>query len=497
MRTCIGLDVGTSGCKAAVLDMGGHILGSARRDYHFAFPQKGWVELDPNTVRQKVWETLREIAPAARGAEYLAVSSIGEAMVLLDGADNVLCNGITYLDERGPETMEQIDRVMGYERLQKVTGLPRRVFFSLNRWLWLAEHRPDVLERTKKAFLFGDYITWLLSGERLIDPSTASKTYLLDRRTRQWSPDIAKAFQVPIERFPRVVPTGTVAGKIRPGAAAELGLDPDLKIVVGVHDQSAATLGSGCIRPGDMSAGEGSSESLNLVISQQDVTERFLRQDFHLEPYVLPGTYLVPVGQHTHGTSLRWFVQQLGADFGDAPLPEGGSLFDQAERNCAADAGELYCLPYLTRANQMDSANHSLGMFVGLELSTTRAQMYRALLEGLCFETRRCLEVLGEYGLRPDSILAAGGCTRSDLYMQIKADVLGQDIRVLRHADAGIMAMGMICAVASGCFRDYGEAAEVFVHADRAFSPKADYTGKYRRYLQIHEAARALYARRD
>ena len=509
MNTYIGLDVGTSGCKASVVDELGHVLVTARREYHFECPGKGRVELNPDTVWNCAKETLKEIAAAGYDVRLLSVSSIGESMVMVDGQDRVLRNGIVYLDERGPETVDLIRSRMGEERMQRITGLPLRVFFSLNRYLWLREHEPEIVEQTEHYFLFGDYITYMLTGERMIDPSTASKTLMLDVMKLDWSKEIGDAFDVPLERFSKVVPTGTIAGSIRPSLAEETGLPKTLRVVVGCHDQCAATLGAGGVEPGNLAAGEGSTESLNLVVSRERITERFFERNICLEPYIQPGSYMVPVGQHVHGTSIRWFVKQFGADFGTTAMQkesvqpdmapcrnteaESRSVYEIANENCAADSGEVFFLPYLTRANLMDAENTSLGVFLGLEVGTGRAQMYRALLEGLCFETKLCFDILDETGFPINRIVAAGGCSKSELFMQMKADVLQRPVYILENADAGIAALAMICAVANGVYRDYTEAAKAFVRTKRAYEPQRDYSEKYAKYRTILTAVKALY----
>lgn len=496
MAEYIGLDVGTSGCKAAVVDECGNVLASARREYRFSHSGKGRVELDPREVWGCAKETLREIAASGYHVRMLAVSSIGESVVMLDEHENVLRNGIVYLDERGPETMDWIRERIGEDRLQHITGLPIRVFFSLNRYLWLREHEPETVARTKRQFLFGDYITYMLTGERMIDPSTASKTYMLDAMALDWSPEICGAFEIPLEQFPNVTPTGTVAGKIRPSLAEETGLPKELQVVVGCHDQCAATLGAGGVAEGDIAAGEGSTESLNLVVNKDKITEKFYERKICLEPYIQPGQYVVPVGQHVHGTSIRWFVNEFGADFGKGT--DGAAqknIFELANENCAQECGEVFFIPYLARANLLDPKSRALGVFLGLEVGTDRAQMYRALLEGLCFETKLCFDVLDATGFPIHKIVATGGCSKSELLMQMKADVLGRPVHILENADAGISALAMICAVADGAYRDYAQAAKVFVRTKRAYVPQRDYSEKYRKYRIILDAAKELYTK--
>ena len=495
----IGLDVGSSGCKAAVLDRDGNILIEKRREYGFEYPSKGRVELNPVTVWSCVKEVLTDIAQEKCDCEIrmIAVSSIGEAMVMVDENDKVLYNGIMYLDERGPETVRQVDEAVGVDKMHRITGLPPRMFYSLNRILWMQKNEPQILEKTAHYFLFEDYITYMLSGKRLVSQSTASKTWMMDVKKLEWSEKIGKIFRVPLERFSKIVQIGTIAGNIRTELAKETGLPETVQVIVGCHDQCAATLGSGCVAGGDVAAGEGSTESLNLVVNREKLTDDFWNLDVCLEPYIVPGTYMVPVGQHTHGTSLRWFANQFAKDLKGMQTPTK-SVYDMLNEICAPDAGEVFFLPYLTRANLMDGANRSLGVFLGMEVGTTREILYRALLEGVSFETRLCLDILKSSNLPVERMVAAGGCSKSELLMQMKADVLGCDVAILKNADAGISALAMICAVADGVYSSYEEAAEQFIGITRKYCMREKlhdvYSVKYEKYKIIRETMKKLYA---
>lgn len=494
----IGLDVGTSGCKAAVFDEKGNILAEKRREYSLEYPAKGRVELNPVMVWKYVKEVLSDIGQERCDCEYrmIAVSSIGESMVMVDEEDNVLYNGILYLDERGAETVKRVDEVIGLDEMHRITGLPPRMFYSLNRILWMQEHESQILKKTMHYFLFEDYITYMLSGKRMVSQSTASKTWMMDVNGLKWSDEIGKAFHIPLERFSKIVQIGTIAGKIRTELARETGLSEEIRIVVGCHDQCAATLGAGCMKEGDVAAGEGSTESLNLVIDKNKLTDDFWDLDVCLEPYIVPGTYLVPVGQHTHGTSLRWFVNQFAKDL-ESIQTLSKNAYDMLNETCAEDAGEVFFLPYLTRANFMDPENRSLGVFLGVEVGTTREILYRALLEGVSFETRFCLEIMKSYNLPVKRMVAAGGCSKSEVLMQLKADILGCDVSILKNADAGISALAMICTVADGIYSGYKEAAEYFVNIAKKYSLRDGlhiiYDEKYRKYKIIRETMKQLY----
>ena len=485
----IGLDVGTSGCKAAAVDEKGTILALSRREYGFESPEPGTVELNPETVRRAVFEVLKELAAAGLDYRMLSVSSIGEAAVMTDQEDKPLRNGITYLDQRGKETCDEILNQIDGKHLYRLTGVPLNPMYTLNRHLWLQKHQPELVERTAHYFLFGDYITYILTGEKVIDQSSASRTMLFDVRKNDWSEEIGKKFKVPVDKFSRVEQTGTVVGTLCRKAAEETGLPQRLKVVLGCHDQCSALLGAGAVSPGDAMAGEGSTESINLIVDKKDFGSALYEKQLCFEPFVRPGQFLIPVGQLAHGTSIRWFLENVGADFGIGD----GDVYERAGAGCAPEAGNVYFLPYLSRVKSMDASNRALGAFLGLEVGVGKAQMYRAVLEGLCFESRRSMDVLKQAGFPVKKITASGGCSKSSLFMQMKADVLEETIWILENPDAGVKGLAMICCIADGIFRDYEEASAVFVKTTGKYEPKKDYQKRYQTYCVMSEAMKALY----
>lgn len=489
----IGLDVGTSGCKAAVVSEAGAVLAEGRGEYALEFPQPGWVELDPRAVWAAVRAALRGVAPAAQGARALAVSSIGESLILLDESDRPLINPMVYLDGRAAEATDEVRARFDPEALHRITGVPLNQMYSLCKLLWIKTHRPDALERARKIFLFGDYLTYLLTGERAVDPATASRTMLFDVDALCWSREVFSRFGLPLEPFSKVVPTGRVAGRIRPEAAAECGLPAGLKVVVGAHDQVAAMLGSGVLEPGDLLMGEGSTESLNLVVSSDRIRRELLfRREIALEPFAEPGRFMVPIGQLSHGTSIKWFVDAHRQVY-EAAAAGAPSIYAAADSLCAADSGNLYFLPYLSGVNCMDALSRAPASFIGVGCDTTVHSMYRAVLEGLAFETRSNLRLFDEAGVPVGRIVASGGGAKSSLFMQIKADVIGRPISRLGEADAGVTGLAMVCARALGDIADYADAAGAFVRTRDRIEPARDCEKRYQEYLRLSNALKALF----
>lgn len=488
----IGIDVGTSGCKASVMEPDGTVVATARREYAFVVPRPGWAELDPAAIWRAVVETLADLAPAAAGARSLAVSSIGEAMVLTDGGDRVLHNAITYVDSRSEETLAEIEALLPARELHAISGVPLNQMYSLNKILWFRRHRPEILGKTRKAFLFVDYLGYLLTGERLVDAASASRTMLLDARSLTWSYRLLKLFGVDRDWFSPIAQPGARVGTLLPAVSRETGLPAGMTVTLGCHDHPCGTLGSGTVKVGDIFLGVGSSESLSLVIPPEGITDTLLDNKLAFEPF-FDGQYFISAGQLTHGTSIRWFVELFRRELEELGTCAGESLYALADRMCPPDAASLYFLPYMSGVDPNDGDNDARGCFVGLDVTMDKWRMYRAVLEGLCFETRMRLDRLAQGGARLGIITAAGGGAGSDLLMQMKADVLERPLRVLEGGEACIKGLGMICAVAGGDYGDYAEAAARFTRYRREFLPAADYSARYRAYKTVHNHIRALY----
>jgi len=484
----IGLDVGTSGCKAAVITSDGEISYSAAKEYPFISPRAGYVELDPAVVWKAVKTVLKQIAPHAQNAGVIAVSSIGEAMVILDKSENILYNGITYLDQRCQDTLSEIEKKISPHELHKITGVSTNQMFTLNKFIWFQRHMPDILLKADKYFLFGDYITYMLSGIRAIDPGSASRTMFFDAGNCEWSQKIADMFDIPIERFSKITAPGTHLAAIKEQLVFELGLPDSLTVIMGTHDQCAATLGSGSLMPGQVMLGQGSTESINCVIHKEQLNDLLIDRQLCFEPYVTDDSYIIITGNLTHGSSITWFTKTFYGDKTEETL-DYSSLY----QNCPDNAGDVFFLPHLSRVNLMDAQNQALGGFLGVDVTVTRSQMFRALLEGLCCESRTSMDIFDEIGVNINKITASGGASSSAYYMQMKADVLKRPIHILENPQAGIMGLGIISAVAAGDFASLGEAIYHFIKCRKSYTPQRCYDEQYQTYSFINKTIKQMY----
>lgn len=493
----IGLDVGTSGCKASVVDQSGIILSFAHREYAPVSPQPGYMEVDARLVWNAVRAVLQEVARPDITA--LAIASFGEAVILLDEKDRVLSNSIYYSDIRGSEEVADILAAMDPKKAQSITGTSANPMYSANKLLWIKKHQPEIFKRAARTMLFGDYIGFMLTGERVVDFSLASRTMLFDIKRSCWAEELASALGLSVKGFSKPVRTGTPIGRLLPQVAVELGL-PRLLIVAGGHDQVLAALGGGAVMRGDSVDGMGSSECISLVIQGDDVTPKMADYNFCSEPYVFPDTYLTLAFNASSGTCIRWFRDCFEQHRAAQAAAYGKSIYQIMDSECPQGPTDLLFLPHVAGSGTPYLDSSLGGAALGLTVATTQAEVYKAVLEGICFEMQFNVELLCDCGLYLNDITAVGGGTRSDLLMQIKADVMNRDVHTLQVNETGTLGLALLCAYAQGDIPDLAAAARAAAAQAKTYTPDSKhaqiYAERMRQYRRIYPALQDIYQKR-
>ncbi len=491
----IGLDVGTSGCKASVVDHTGMVLAFAHEEYAPVSPKPGYIEIDARAVWAAVKSVLKRSARPDITA--LAIASFGEAAILLDAQDNVLSNSIYYSDVRGSEEVNDILAAMAPERAQAITGTAANPMYTANKLLWIKKHQPELLHSARHIMLFGDYISFLLTGERVIDYSLASRTMLFDVMRGRWSDEVASALGLSIQGFSTPVRAGTHIGKLLPAVAMELGLEPNVIVVAGGHDQMLAALGGGVVARGDSVDGMGSSECITLMLHGGDVTPKMATYNFCSEPYVFEDSFLTLAFNASSGTSIRWYKECFEKERARQAKESGQSLFALMEADCPNGPTSLFFLPHVAGSGTPHLDSTLGGAFLGLTVATTRGDCYKAVLEGLCYEMQYNTELLQACGLPINEVTAVGGSTQSKMLMQIKADIMGRPVHTLEVNETGTMGLALLCAHALGDIPDLASAAQKGARRGETFYPDkaraAMYAERMRQYRRIYPAIKSIY----
>ena len=466
MNLVAGLDVGTTGCKIAAFTPDGECLGREYRKY--ATRHTGSLhEIDAEALAGAVLETVAAANARFGKIDAMGVSSFGEAFVLADEAGKPLRPILLCTDSRGADEAKAFASTFGAERAARISGLLPNESYSLPKLMWLKAHEPVVFARAKYVMLVEDYVIYLLTGERVIDHSLATRTASFDIHALRWSGEILAVAGIPVEMFSRPVTTGSVAGVTAEGTM----------IVASGHDQVACAVGAGVFEPGKAAEGAGTVECMTPVYSDIPETIDFQRDNYAVVPYF--GNYVTYAFSYTGGELLRWCADDLF-----------GKSHEELQDGDYKGPTGLLVLPHLAGAATPYMDSGSKGAIVGLTLGTKARDVYFACMEAVAYEMRLNMERLAASGVRFDRLVATGGGAKSKLWMQIKADVLGIPFDALEVEDAGTVGCAMMAGIASGAYRDLGEAKAAMVKKVGTYGPD---TIRHERYAEVFARYERLY----
>lgn len=488
----LGIDLGTTGCKAGVFGLDGSCLAQAYREYDMLHPQPGWSELDSRVVWARSKEVIAEVAAqsAHDPVTALAVSSFGEAFVPVTRTRQILDNSILCVDDRGAEHVSRLLEDFGREALYAINPNLLGPNYSLPKLLWLREHRPEVFAQADFFLLWSDLIAFMLGGQAVANNSHANRTLLFDLNRNDWSDTLLAWSDIPRSKLGPVVTAGTVLGTVSPAIAAELGLANDVKIVAGGHDQCCNALGCGGIEPGRAVYGMGSFDCITPIFKKPDAPLRLLRENLNIEHHVLPHLYVAFLYNQS-GLLVKWFRDTFAV--ADSP-PPGVGIYDYLVSELPVEPTGLLVLPHFDPPphHSPDTA----GAIIGLRMNTTRGEILKAIIEGATLYFKQGLEALRRLGLDTTLFIASGGGARSDAVLQIKADILGITVARPRITEGGALGAAMLAGLATGVIKTAAEAVHIYVKPDRVFEPNAKryaaYCEKHARYQQLYPALKPI-----
>lgn len=497
----MGVDVGTTGCKVVAFDEAGAVLAQAGREYPLLNPNPGWYELDPAQVWSYISECLRAVNAQLRHdpVSALSLSSQGEAMTPITRDGAVLANSPISSDSRNRKQTAEMEAALGAERIYQLTGQPMGAIYTLPKILWWRDNAPEILERTWKFLCYVDFVAYRLGVEPVIDYSMAARTLAFDVNTLDWSDELLEAGGVRRDQLARPAPSGTVIGEIPRALADDLGFVGSVKVVTGGHDQPAGALGAGVLEPGRAMLAIGTTEALVTVTSRP----RMEMLDYHLScyPHAAPGLFIALGGNQTGGRLLRWYRDELAAAERAIAEASGRDVYDVIVEQTDDAPGRLLLLPYFVGSGTLYDDASATGALIGMTFDTKRADIVRAILEGLTFEQALVIRKLNEIGEDISHLTAIGGGSRSERWMQIKADITGLPVSVLHTSEAASLGVAMLAGWATGVYASLAEAAGQLIKLRKTFAPRAERGAHYQRQLTIYgdlyQALRPVYRAMD
>src|SRR6266478_2664463 len=390
MKT-LGIDVGTGGTRAVVIDPDGNVVASATFE-HLPFVSKrtGWAEQDPDDWWRATIAVVREVLSKPSVDEIKAVGFSGQmhGLVLLDQSDEVLRPAIIWCDQRTDSQCNSLTEMIGADRLIELTCNPALTGFTLPKMLWVREREPELWRKLRSVLLPKDYVRLKLSGDRATDVADASGTLLFDVKARKWSTEMLSATEIDERLLPSVYESPEVTGSVSKAGAEATGLRVGTPIIAGGGDQAAGAVGMGIVRPGTASSTIGTS---GVVFAATDKPMLDPKGRVHTFCHAIPGRWHVMGVTQGAGLSLRWFRDQFGAGADDGRDPYTRLTEDAAR--VAPGANGLLWTPYLMGERTPHLDPHARAALVGLTASHTRAHVVRAILEGVVFSLRDTFEI--------------------------------------------------------------------------------------------------------
>ena len=499
----LGIDVGSSSCKAVVFDLDGVVLARAERSYSVSRPAPGHVVMRAEVFWQAVVDVTRHVAEMVREdpIEALAVSSHGETFVPVDGAGVAVGPAIMNVDNRAVEQAEWWSNAFGRERVYELTGLPLHPMFAVPKIMWLRDFEPEVYSGAAHFLSVADYILLRMGAPPATDYSLASRTMAFDISTKRWSTDLLDAAGLSAEQFGEPRPSGEALGKLSSQAAQVLGITPGTIVALGGHDQPCAALGSGIIAPGAASDSAGTYECLAVVSDSPCNSERAFSYGLNSYCHVVPDTYIT-LAFFPCGVAVRWFVEQFCFEDSEKARDAGVSVYDVLQervRSLGSGPTGLNVTPHLVGACNPYWDPRATGIVIGLTPEVTRHHVYKAIFEGIACEFAINVGVLEEIAGDIACVRISGGAAKSRFSVQLRADLAGKPIRTLHTGETVCQGAAILAGLAAGAYAGPRDAAERVVRAEQTFTPdvgaREAYAKQRRQYdlaYQSLEAVRAM-----
>lgn len=491
----LGLDIGTTGCKAGVFDAEGHLAALAYREYPLLAPNRGWAEVDSEQVCQACLAVIQEAAAKCAGdpVAALGISCQGEAFTPVAADGRSLGNAMVSSDARAAPIVEPWSRQFGERRLYEHTGHMPHPMFTAYKLLWLREHRPEVWETAARFYCFEDLMQSRLGLEPAISWPLAGRTMLFDVREHRWHNDILSAVGLEASRLAPPVPSGAVVGTIGSKVADLLGLSGKVLVVAGGHDQPCGALGAGIAEPGRAMYATGTVECICPAFDRPIFADNLFQSNLCTYDYTLPGMYTTVAFSLTGGNLLRWFRDEWAQREVEEAARTGSDVYDLILHELASEPTDLLVLPYFTPSGTPYFDAEVPGAILGLRLATTRGQVLRALLEGVALEMRLNVEILDRAGLPIHEFRAIGGGAKNAALTQLKADVLGRPITTLAVTEAGCLGVALLaCAAHSGAKPQ--DLVDTWVKPTSVVEPDPErakqYEEKFAAYRELYPAIR-------
>ncbi len=483
----IGVDLGTSAVKLLLMDGSGKIENIVSKEYPLSFPKPGWSEQSPEDWWNAVKSGIRELVEGYDASQVAGISFGGQmhGLVILDENDEVIRPAILWNDGRTVEECDYLNNVIGKDKLSAYTANISFTGFTAPKILWVKKNEPDNFARIKKIMLPKDFIAYKLTGVHCTDVSDASGMLLFDVKNRTWSKEMMEICDVKEEQLAKIFESYESVGTLKSEVAKELGLLEECLVAAGAGDNAAAAVGTGTVGDGACNISLGTSGTIFISSEKFGVDENNALHSFdHADgSYHLMGCIL------SAASCNKWWMEDILKTEDFAGEQKG---IDKLGEN------HVFFLPYLMGERSPHNDPNARGTFIGMTMDTKREDLTQAVLEGVSFALRDCLEVARSLGVDIKRTRICGGGAKSPLWKKMIANIMNLDVEVIKSEEGPALGGAMLAAVAKGEFASVKEAADRIVEVVDTVHPEADlvakYEEKYQKFKAIYPALKPVYA---
>ena len=505
MEYLLGIDVGSTSMKALVYDLDGNVISQGSHptesiandpnhpNWQVYLPEHIW-----DGISAAIRDAVKQIGPQNR-IKAAAVTGLGADAVPLDEQGEPVYPFINWICTRTTPQYERWLEKVGLERTFEITGWQPFIWSTVLRFIWLQENEPEIARRVHKWLIIEDFVNYKLTGKYSTDYTDASPTLLFDQRALSWSDEMLKISGLDKDVLPTPQPCGSFLGEVTPEAAEKTGLAPGTPIYQGGHDYLVGALAAGSISPGMFLDVTGTWELVITPTTHPQWTSEIRQLGLTVEAHSAPGMYCI-WGGGTAASMLEWYKDQYGSEaLRQAQAGQGNVWLNLMEgaRTSSPGANGVFFLPHFNGTACPNLDPRSLGAFLGLNDTTKKEDMIRAVVEGLNYASLDMLKALElGAGLKADKITAIGGGTRNEFWMQNKADISGRPVETLEVKESTALGAAMLAGVGSGVYRDLAEAVQRVHKPGKLYEPDTRlasfYTELFEMYREIYPALSRL-----
>lgn len=494
MKYILGIDIGTSGTKTVLFNEKGNKVCSKTIEYDLIQPKNGWAEQNPEKWWEAVKETIKYVVENSnvnvQHIKGIGLSGQMHGLVMVDKDGNVLRNAILWCDGRTSAECLEITEKVGKERLIEICANPALTGFTAGKILWVRKNEPYIYEKCYKILLPKDYIRYKLTNVFGSEPSDASGTNLFDIKNMCWSEEILEKLEIDINLLPEIKQSVDIAGTLTENVSKELGLSAYTIVCMGAGDNAAAALGTGIVEKGKAFTTIGTSGVI-FAYTDKLIIDKECR--VHTFCHAIPNTWAVMSCTLSAGMSLKWFRDNFcnqEKEIANLLQKDSYDIINEGIKNIPIGAENLIYLPYLMGERSPILDENARGVFFGLSAIHNKYHMIKAIMEGVSYSQKQCLELIKDMGIEIDNMYICGGGAKSDIWRQTISDMYNLNTIALENEEGPALGVAILASVACGIYSDIKDACEKLIKTKDEVKPIKE---NYNNYIKFYEIYKNLY----